>query len=173
MVARYVVIKHLRKTNSNMKHCPEPPKKAPTPTWSTIRVRRNNANSNIYHYPEPPKKTPTNDEDQSGICRSKYMGIEAEDCIIDVRTKQTGLYYKQFVPFSPNQSQRAKDSLYDFIDVLADSYSPVVAYCETYYFVVLSPPTDDYLGAFQYIDRDYYMIQTLKNLEMEGYTGNG
>ena len=75
--------------------------------------------------------------------------------------------------FSPNQSQRAKDSLYDFIDVLADSYSPVVAYCETYYFVVLSPPTDDYLGAFQYIDRDYYMIQTLKNLEMEGYTGNG
>lgn len=97
--------------------------------------------------------------------------LGVEDCLIELRDHETGLYFNQFL--SASGSQHCKDYSDAMIPILAVSYRWKGLPTQTMYFWVIQEPTDTTHGTYQFIGYDYPLYQTVDLLEDYGYEGNG
>lgn len=97
--------------------------------------------------------------------------MEPEECIIEQRDHETGLYYNQFIPCEGTDKCRTySDTL---IPILAVTWRGPVFGSMTLYFWVIQEPTETSHGSYQYIGRDFPKFQTFAQLELSGYSGQG
>lgn len=111
------------------------------------------------------------DSEKVGMAYSDSKGkFSIEDCIISVTDQDTGLYYRQFVPY------RGVDTTSTYVGrahILAVSLRTNGLFTQTLYFRCVLQPVNGEHGWYDYIGRDYQVYDTVENMMKIGYSGNG
>lgn len=110
------------------------------------------------------------DSDKIGLTHltTREVVMSADNCIIDLRPKELGLVYDEFVPLSGGMREHFYYAT-DTMDILAVTYKATFSSSFTFYYYVTKAPTEFSHGSYQYIGRDYHNFRTVEELQMSGW----
>lgn len=119
-----------------------------------------------------------NDPDQThyavyNVVSSRDHTWTLDDMMIDIRNKDTGLYFQQIVPADMNFSKMGSYYTDMGMDVLAVTFREHNCHLVfTLYFMVIDQPTETSHGTYIYVGRDYVQYYRASLLKMAGYEGS-
>lgn len=96
--------------------------------------------------------------------------FQVEECIIELRDAETGLYWNEFIPAEGSKWTRDySDSQMPILAVNVTKLNPT----QTHYYMVLEEPTATTHGTYQYVGYDYPLYETVQLLNGYLYEGQG